>query len=228
MDQGWAAAETSDAEAVAASLETLKVADRLGFDSAWIGEHHQVRAEAPFLRPHSGDRSLPRLCRGPYEPDSRRHRRQNPVDHAGAAHGRGNEPPQPVKRRPRRFRGRTGLGPARTQEPRGEGGRVPPAARRIAGGAAQRSRPRHAAFESCSSRRPVAQDLGRCPRRTDHRLSSGDRGQPGRRPGGVGAGTGQLRGAVPGVGRAGQGARRAPGVRRRDPRPGHREEPRRR
>jgi alkanesulfonate monooxygenase SsuD/methylene tetrahydromethanopterin reductase-like flavin-dependent oxidoreductase (luciferase family) len=48
MDQGWAAPETSDADAVKASLETIKVADALGFDSAWIGEHHQVRADAAF------------------------------------------------------------------------------------------------------------------------------------------------------------------------------------
>ena len=37
MDQGWAAPETSDADAVKASLETIKVADALGFDSAWSG-----------------------------------------------------------------------------------------------------------------------------------------------------------------------------------------------
>lgn len=48
MDQGWAAAETSDAETVKASLDTIKVADELGFDSVWIGEHHHVRSDAAF------------------------------------------------------------------------------------------------------------------------------------------------------------------------------------
>jgi alkanesulfonate monooxygenase SsuD/methylene tetrahydromethanopterin reductase-like flavin-dependent oxidoreductase (luciferase family) len=48
MDQGWAAAETSDAETIKASLDTIRVADRLGFDSAWIGEHHHRRDDAAF------------------------------------------------------------------------------------------------------------------------------------------------------------------------------------
>ena len=48
MDQGWAAQETTDAETVAASLATIRLADELGFDSAWIGEHHHVRADAAF------------------------------------------------------------------------------------------------------------------------------------------------------------------------------------
>lgn len=48
MDQGWAAAETSDAETAQASLATIRLADELGFDSAWIGEHHHVRPDSPF------------------------------------------------------------------------------------------------------------------------------------------------------------------------------------
>jgi alkanesulfonate monooxygenase SsuD/methylene tetrahydromethanopterin reductase-like flavin-dependent oxidoreductase (luciferase family) len=48
MDQGWADQQMSDAEAVAQSLATLSVAEDLGFDSSWIGEHHQVRADTPF------------------------------------------------------------------------------------------------------------------------------------------------------------------------------------
>lgn len=48
MDQGWAAQETSDAEAMRLTLETLCLADDLGFDSSWVGEHHNVRPDAPF------------------------------------------------------------------------------------------------------------------------------------------------------------------------------------
>lgn len=48
MDQGWAAAETSDAEQAAISLANIRLADELGFDSSWIGEHHHQRPENPF------------------------------------------------------------------------------------------------------------------------------------------------------------------------------------
>lgn len=48
MDQGWAAAETSDMEQAAISLANIRLADELGFDSTWIGEHHHKRADAPF------------------------------------------------------------------------------------------------------------------------------------------------------------------------------------
>jgi|GEM_PF-1511607 len=48
MDQGWADQQTSDAEAIAQSLATVRLADELGFDSSWIGEHHHVRPDTPF------------------------------------------------------------------------------------------------------------------------------------------------------------------------------------
>lgn len=48
MDQGWADQQTSDADAIAESLVTLRLADELGFDSSWIGEHHHVRNDTPF------------------------------------------------------------------------------------------------------------------------------------------------------------------------------------
>jgi alkanesulfonate monooxygenase SsuD/methylene tetrahydromethanopterin reductase-like flavin-dependent oxidoreductase (luciferase family) len=48
MDQGWADQQTTDAEAIAQSLATVKLADELGFDSSWIGEHHHVRPDTPF------------------------------------------------------------------------------------------------------------------------------------------------------------------------------------
>jgi len=48
MDQGWADQQTADADAIAQSLATLRLADELGFNSSWIGEHHHVRADTPF------------------------------------------------------------------------------------------------------------------------------------------------------------------------------------
>lgn len=48
MDQGWAAPELDDAEAMQASLATIRLADELGFDSCWLGEHHHRRATAGF------------------------------------------------------------------------------------------------------------------------------------------------------------------------------------
>ena len=48
MDQGWADQQTSDADAIAQSLDTVRLADELGFDTSWIGEHHHVRPETPF------------------------------------------------------------------------------------------------------------------------------------------------------------------------------------
>ncbi|MDR3475482.1 MAG: LLM class flavin-dependent oxidoreductase [Devosia sp.] len=48
MDQGWATPDRTDAETVRAALDTIRVADELGFDSAWIGEHHHVKPEAAF------------------------------------------------------------------------------------------------------------------------------------------------------------------------------------
>lgn len=48
MDQGWAEPGMTDAESYAASLETIKLADRVGIDTAWIGEHHYVQTENPF------------------------------------------------------------------------------------------------------------------------------------------------------------------------------------
>jgi alkanesulfonate monooxygenase SsuD/methylene tetrahydromethanopterin reductase-like flavin-dependent oxidoreductase (luciferase family) len=48
MDQGWAAPETSDAEAAAAVLAAIRLADELGFDSAWVGQHHHRRSEMAF------------------------------------------------------------------------------------------------------------------------------------------------------------------------------------
>lgn len=48
MDQGWAAPEMSDAQALAETLATINLADKLGFASAWVGEHHHRRPEAAF------------------------------------------------------------------------------------------------------------------------------------------------------------------------------------
>ena len=48
MDQGWAAAEVSDADAAKAVIACIRLADELGFDSAWVGEHHHRRPDAPF------------------------------------------------------------------------------------------------------------------------------------------------------------------------------------
>ncbi|WP_338090942.1 LLM class flavin-dependent oxidoreductase [Pelagibacterium halotolerans] len=48
MDQGWAPPEMSDAESIAQTVGTINLADELGFDSAWVGEHHHRRPEAAF------------------------------------------------------------------------------------------------------------------------------------------------------------------------------------
>jgi alkanesulfonate monooxygenase SsuD/methylene tetrahydromethanopterin reductase-like flavin-dependent oxidoreductase (luciferase family) len=48
MDQGWAAPEMSDADSLAETLATINLADELGYDSAWVGEHHHRRPEAAF------------------------------------------------------------------------------------------------------------------------------------------------------------------------------------
>lgn len=48
MDQGWAAAEVSDADAAQAVVACIRLADELGFDSAWVGEHHHRRPDSPF------------------------------------------------------------------------------------------------------------------------------------------------------------------------------------
>ncbi len=48
MNQMWAAASVSDEEAIATALEEIRIAEDLGFDSLWIGEHHGTRPGAPF------------------------------------------------------------------------------------------------------------------------------------------------------------------------------------
>jgi alkanesulfonate monooxygenase SsuD/methylene tetrahydromethanopterin reductase-like flavin-dependent oxidoreductase (luciferase family) len=48
MDQGWAAPEVSDADAAQAVIRCIRLADELGFDSAWVGEHHHRRPDSPF------------------------------------------------------------------------------------------------------------------------------------------------------------------------------------
>lgn len=48
MDQGWAAPEVSDADAARNVIACIRLADELGFDSAWVGEHHHRRPDSPF------------------------------------------------------------------------------------------------------------------------------------------------------------------------------------
>src|SRR4051812_14085944 len=48
MDQGWGAPEASDADILKATLDTIRLADELGFDSAWVGEHHHRKDDAAF------------------------------------------------------------------------------------------------------------------------------------------------------------------------------------
>ncbi|SON53917.1 Alkanal monooxygenase alpha chain [Hartmannibacter diazotrophicus] len=48
MDQGWAAPEMSDATSVGLTLDAIRIAEDLGFDSAWVGQHHHRRDDAPF------------------------------------------------------------------------------------------------------------------------------------------------------------------------------------
>lgn len=48
MDQGWAAGDVSDAALYREVLSTIRLADELGFDTAWIGEHHHRREGAVF------------------------------------------------------------------------------------------------------------------------------------------------------------------------------------
>lgn len=48
MDQGWAAPEVTDSEAAQAVIRCIRLADELGFDSAWVGEHHHRRPDSPF------------------------------------------------------------------------------------------------------------------------------------------------------------------------------------
>jgi alkanesulfonate monooxygenase SsuD/methylene tetrahydromethanopterin reductase-like flavin-dependent oxidoreductase (luciferase family) len=48
MDQGWAPPEMTDADAVKGVIACIRLADELGFDSAWVGEHHHRRPQSPF------------------------------------------------------------------------------------------------------------------------------------------------------------------------------------
>lgn len=48
MNQMWAATAVSDADAIDTAIDEICLADDLGFDSVWIGEHHGTRAQAPF------------------------------------------------------------------------------------------------------------------------------------------------------------------------------------
>lgn len=48
MDQGWAASDVSDATLYEEVLSTIRLADDLGFDTAWIGERHHRREGAVF------------------------------------------------------------------------------------------------------------------------------------------------------------------------------------
>ena len=48
MDQGWAAPEVSDGDAIAATLRAVCAAEEAGLDSAWIGQHHFRRQDAPY------------------------------------------------------------------------------------------------------------------------------------------------------------------------------------
>ncbi|WP_172331427.1 LLM class flavin-dependent oxidoreductase [Mangrovicoccus sp. HB161399] len=48
MDQGWAAPGTTDAEMAEHSLALIRLADEMGFDSCWLGEHHRRDDAAAF------------------------------------------------------------------------------------------------------------------------------------------------------------------------------------
>ncbi|MCX5478214.1 LLM class flavin-dependent oxidoreductase [Kaistia geumhonensis] len=48
MNQMWAANDVSDRDAIRTAIDEIDHADRLGFDSVWIGEHHHVRPDNPF------------------------------------------------------------------------------------------------------------------------------------------------------------------------------------
>src|SRR5258707_1293622 len=43
MHQMWAPPEVADEDFFRATIEDIVLADELGFDSAWIAEHHYVR-----------------------------------------------------------------------------------------------------------------------------------------------------------------------------------------
>jgi alkanesulfonate monooxygenase SsuD/methylene tetrahydromethanopterin reductase-like flavin-dependent oxidoreductase (luciferase family) len=48
MHQMWAPPGVGDRDLVRGALDEIRLADRLGFDSVWIGEHHLVRDGAAF------------------------------------------------------------------------------------------------------------------------------------------------------------------------------------
>ncbi|NHN84886.1 LLM class flavin-dependent oxidoreductase [Acetobacter musti] len=48
MDQGWAPAGCDDVTALQNTARLVRVADELGYDTAWIGEHHHQRPDKPF------------------------------------------------------------------------------------------------------------------------------------------------------------------------------------
>jgi alkanesulfonate monooxygenase SsuD/methylene tetrahydromethanopterin reductase-like flavin-dependent oxidoreductase (luciferase family) len=48
MNQMWAAHGVADADAIRTAIEETLLAEELGFDSVWIGEHHNVKPAARF------------------------------------------------------------------------------------------------------------------------------------------------------------------------------------
>lgn len=48
MDQGWATPDVADDTLYGEVVSTIRLADELGFDTAWIGEHHHRRDGTPF------------------------------------------------------------------------------------------------------------------------------------------------------------------------------------
>lgn len=48
MNQMWAATGVDDREALDTAIDEMRFADKLGFSSIWIGEHHGVRPNSPF------------------------------------------------------------------------------------------------------------------------------------------------------------------------------------
>ena len=48
MCQMWAAHHVADRDAIRTAIEEICLADELGFNSIWIGEHHHVRTRAAF------------------------------------------------------------------------------------------------------------------------------------------------------------------------------------
>ena len=167
--------------AIERDLELVQWLDTLGYDEAWIGEHHSAG-----LRDHRQPRGVHRRRGRAHQAHPPRHRRLVPALPPPVHAGRPDQPARPhdpragdVRRRPRRALVRRlhdghPIGPAARHDGRGAGRDRAPAARR---GGHPRSRlvqpDRGAAADDAAHSRPQRRDRGGQPGLADRRAGGG-------------------------------------------------------